>query len=90
MLIDRYPQEFIQRLGISGLESSQMNKPKINTDQVITDIKKTLYELRDVNFDAMTDEERAAFRAGFEESETLAHSILGKIAAIKGKDPKES
>jgi len=67
-----------------------MNKPKINTDKVITDIKKTLYELRDVNFDAMTDEERVAFRAGFDESEILAHSILGKIATIKGKDTEES
>jgi len=66
-----------------------MNKPKINTDQVITDIKKTLYELRDVDFDAMTDEERAAFRSGFDESETLAHTILKKIAAIKEKNTKE-
>lgn len=67
-----------------------MNKPKINTDQVITNIKKTLYELRDIDFDAMTDEERAAFREGFDESEALAHNILGKIKAIKEKDIKKS
>jgi len=52
-----------------------MNKPKI--------------KLRDVDFDAMTDEERAAFRSGFDESETLAHTILKKIAAIKEKNTKE-
>ena len=67
-----------------------MNKPKINTDKVITDIKKTLYELRDVDFDTMTDEERVAFRAGFDESEALAHNILKKIVAIKEKTTKES
>jgi len=67
-----------------------MDKPKINTDKVITDIKKTLYELRDVNFDAMTDEERAAFRAGFEEPEALANNILGKIASMKGKGTDKS
>ena len=62
-----------------------MNKPKINTDKVITDIKKTLYELRDVDFKAMSDEERADFKADLEESEKVAHNILEKIAAIKSK-----
>lgn len=62
-----------------------MNKPIINTDKVITDIKKTLYELRDVDFEAMPDQERADFKADLEESEAVAHNILEKIAAIKSK-----
>jgi len=67
-----------------------MNKPKVNTDQVITNIKKTLYELRDVDFDTMTDKERAEFREGIEESESIAHSILDKIAAYKQKEEKSN
>lgn len=59
-----------------------MIKPKVNTDKVITTIKKTLYELRDVDFDKMTKEEKETFRKGFDTSEELAHSILNKI---KGK-----
>ena len=42
------------------------------------------------HFNTMTDEGRVAFRAGFEESEALAHNILGKIAAIKEKNTKEN
>ena len=56
-----------------------MIKPKVNTDEVITNIKKTLYELREVNFDKMTEKEKEEFIKGFEKSEDLALSILDKI-----------
>ncbi len=67
-----------------------MNKSKVNTDQVITNIKKALYDLRDVDFDAMTEKERADFRDGFQESEELAHNILEKIAILKEKEANNS
>ena len=58
-----------------------MIKPKVNTDKVITTIKKSLYELREVDFDKMTEKEKEKekFRKGFEKSEGLALSILDKI-----------
>lgn len=56
-----------------------MIKPKVNTDEVITTIKKTLYELRDVNFDEMTKKDKEKFRKGFDKSENLALSILDKL-----------
>ncbi len=56
-----------------------MIKPKVNTDKVITTIKKNLYELRDVNFEKMTKEEKEKFRKGLNKSEDLALSILDKI-----------
>ncbi|GEM_PF-5559323 len=56
-----------------------MIKPKVNTDKVITTIKKTLYELREVDFDKMTEKEKEKFRRGFDKSEDLALSILDKL-----------
>jgi len=56
-----------------------MHKPKINTDKIVTTIKKTLYEFREVDFDKMTEQEKEEFRKGFEKSEDLAKSILDKI-----------
>lgn len=56
-----------------------MIKPKVNTDKVITTIKKSLYELREVDFDKMTEKEKENFRKGFEKSEDVALSILDKI-----------
>ncbi|MEM6320633.1 MAG: hypothetical protein AAF960_23390 [Bacteroidota bacterium] len=56
-----------------------MIKPKVDTDKVLVTIKKTLYDLRDVDFESMTEKERAAFRKELDESKDIALSILDKI-----------
>jgi len=56
-----------------------MSKPKINTDKVITTTKKALYDLRDIDYKAMSNEEKVAFRKELDEVEKLALSILKKI-----------
>lgn len=56
-----------------------MIKRKVNTDKVLVTIKKTLYEFRDIDFDSMTEKEKAEFRKGLDESKDIALSILDKI-----------
>jgi len=56
-----------------------MSKPKINTDKVIITTKKALYDLRDIDYKAMSNEEKVAFRKELDEVEKLALSILKKI-----------
>lgn len=56
-----------------------MIKPKVNTDKTITTIKKSLYELREVNFEKLTEEDKEKFRNQLNESTDIALSILDKI-----------
>ena len=56
-----------------------MIKPKVDTDKVLVTIKKTLYEFRDIDFDAMTEKEKENFRENLAESKDIALSILDKI-----------
>jgi len=56
-----------------------MNKPKINTDKVITTTKKALYDLRDIDPKAMSDTEKEVFKKELDEVEALALSILKNI-----------
>lgn len=56
-----------------------MIKHKINTDKVITETKKALYDLRDIDHKAMSEKDKEAFKAELSELEALAKSILEKI-----------
>lgn len=56
-----------------------MIKSKVDTDKVLVTIKKTLYDFRDIDFEAMTEKERKNFRKELEESKDIALSILDKI-----------
>ncbi len=56
-----------------------MIKPKINTDKVLVTIKKTLYDLRDIDHKAMSKKEKTEFQKEIEEVEDIAQSILDKI-----------
>ena len=56
-----------------------MVKPKINTDKIITDTKKALYDLRDIDHKAMSEKDKETFKAELNELEALAKSILEKI-----------
>lgn len=56
-----------------------MNKPKVNTDKVITNTKKALYDLRDIDHDAMSKEEKEDFKQELTEVEQLAKEVLDKI-----------
>lgn len=57
-----------------------MNQPRmINTDEVLVTIKKTLYDLRDIDHKAMSKEEKDDFKKEIKEVEDIALSILDKI-----------
>ena len=56
-----------------------MNQPKVNTDKVLVTIKKTLYDLRDIDHKVMSKEEKADFQEEIKEVENIAFSILDKI-----------
>lgn len=56
-----------------------MTKPKVDTDKVLVTIKKTLYDFRDIDFEAMTEKEKKDFRKDLAESKDIALSILDKI-----------
>ena len=57
----------------------KMTKPKVDTDKTLVTIKKTLYDFRDIDFDAMTEKEKEKFRENLAESKDIALSILDKI-----------
>ena len=59
-----------------------MNKPKINTDKIITNTKKALYDLRDIDHESMSKEEKESFKEELNEVEELAKSILDKIKSV--------
>ena len=56
-----------------------MNQPKIDTDKVLVTIKKTLYDLRDIDHKAMSKEQKVDFQKEIKEVEDIALSILDKI-----------
>jgi len=56
-----------------------MIKPKVDTDKTLVTIKKTLYDFRDIDFDAMTEKERMDFRKNLAESKDIALSIKDKL-----------
>jgi len=56
-----------------------MIKPKVDTDKTLVTIKKTLYDFRDIDFDAMTEKERTDFRKNLAESKDIALSIKDKL-----------
>ena len=60
-----------------------MIKPKINTDKVISDTQKALYDLRDIDHQAMSKKEKEVFIDELNELEDLAKSILSKIKTTK-------
>ena len=58
-------------------------KSTIDTSKVLVTIKKTLYDFRDIDFDAMTEKEKENFRKELEASKDIALSILDKIKFSK-------
>lgn len=56
-----------------------MIKPKVNTDEVITNTKKALYDLREIDHKAMSDTQKEDFKKELSGLEKLAKSILEKI-----------
>ncbi len=56
-----------------------MIKPKVDTDKTLVIIKKTLYDFRDIDFDAMTEKEKTDFRKNLAESKDIALSIKDKL-----------
>ena len=56
-----------------------MNQSKVNTDEVLVTIKKTLYELRDIDHQAMTTKEKTNFLKEIKAIEDIGLSILDKI-----------
>lgn len=59
-----------------------MNKTIINTDKVVTTIKKSLYDLKDIDHESLSNKEKKAFKKDIEDVEDLAHAILAKIKNI--------
>ena len=56
-----------------------MNKTSINTDKVITTIKKSLYDLKDIDHQSLSNKEKKEFKKDIQEVENLDFSILEKI-----------
>ena len=56
-----------------------MKKPTINTDQILTTVKKAAYDLREIDHQAMSKEEKESFTRELKEVKDIALSILAKI-----------